>query len=759
MGRFSTSGLAQLTARHPWRTIGAWVLILVIAGWQASYIGDRTTSEFTFGTEPDSLKGLNLIEDRFEREEPLTETVVISSDSLTVDDQPFRDTATSVISALLAMPDMVNTESNPPVNYYDLSASSDPDVSGQAAALVSEDKRALLIPVTLASANLPDSAKDGERYVESVNNLSTDDIQVRSVGAISIDQAFTTISEEDLQKGESIGIGFALIILLVVFGALVAVGVPLVLALLAIAISTGMASVVASFSDISFFVINMITMIGLAVGIDYALFIVERYREERRHGRPKHYAIEIAGGTASKAVLFSGLTVVFALFGLFLIPTTIFRSLGLGAVFVVIVAVLAMLTLVPAMLSLLGDKIDWPRKRKYDDPEHIAQQIQRDRETLHGGFWGSITRVVMARPIVSLVLAGGLLVALALPYFDLNTGFNGVSTLPESDVREGYDVIAAKFQAGQTTPIKIVIDGQQGEIGAGIANLQQALAADPDLANVEPPVWSPNNDLAVIDINLNADSDSAVARNAVTSLRETIIPQAFAGLPAEAYVSGEPGFNFDFQELVDTWTPIVFIFVLALSFILLTLAFRSIVVPIKAIIMNLLGVGAAYGILVLIFQKGYLHNVLGFEKTPAIEPWLPIFLFCVLFGLSMDYHVFLLSRIREHYDLTHRNRESVAVGLQSTARIITGAALIMVSVFFGFAVGRLVMFQQMGFGLGITVLIDATIIRTILVPSAMALLGDRNWYMPKWLQWLPDLRVEGHAPPAAAVPNVQPAGD
>jgi putative drug exporter of the RND superfamily len=748
-----------MTSRHPWRTIGAWILILVIAGWQASYIGDRTTSEFNFGTEPESIKGLNLIEDRFDREEPLTETVVVYSDSLTVDDQAFKDVVTSVTSSLMGMPDLVNTDTNKPVNYYELAASSDTTVVEQAESLVSDDRKATLIPVTLASADLPDSAGASERYVNSVDGKSTSDVLVRSVGAISIDHTFTTISEEDLQKGEGIGIGFALIVLLIVFGALVAVGVPLVLALLAITISTGMASVVASFSDISFFVINMISMIGLAVGIDYALFIVERYREERRHGRSKLDSIEVSGGTASKAVLFSGLTVVFALFGLFLIPTTIFRSLGLGAVLVVIVAVTAMLTLIPAMLSLLGDKIDWPRKRNYDDPEHIAAQQRRDRETLHNGFWGTITRIVMARPVMSLVLAAGLLIALAIPYFDLNTGFNGVSTLPKSDVREGYDVIASKFQAGQTTPIKIVIDGKQGEIDAGIANLQQALSADPNLASFEPPVWSPNGDLAVIDVNLSVDSDSEVARTAVTDLRDTIIPQAFAGLPATGYVSGDPGINFDFQKLVDTWTPIVFIFVLTLSFILLTLAFRSIVVPIKAIVMNLLGVGAAYGILVLIFQKGYLHNVLGFEKTPAIEPWLPIFLFCVLFGLSMDYHVFLLSRIREHYDLTHRNRESVAVGLQSTARIITGAALIMVAVFFGFAVGRLVMFQQMGFGLGIAVLIDATIIRTILVPSAMAMLGDRNWYMPGWLKWLPDLRVEGTARPTPQMPGVQPAGD
>jgi RND superfamily putative drug exporter len=414
------------------------------------------------------------------------------------------------------------------------------------------------------------------------------------------------------------------------------------------------------------------------------------------------------------------------------------------------------------MLSLLGDKIDWPRKRNYDDPAAIARQRERDAEAVHGGFWGNITRIVMARPLISLALAAGTLVALSIPYFDLNTGFNGASTLPPSGVREGYDILARDFQAGRLSPIQIVIDGQQGSVEDGIARLEQAMAADAVLSNFEPVQWSANGDLAVIDVNLTTEADSPAARAAISDLRENLVPSAFEGVPASVFVSGEPAFNFDFQSLVDTWTPIVFIFVLALSFVLLTLAFRSIIVPAKAIIMNLLGVGAAYGILVLVFQKGYLVDLFGFEQTPVIEPWLPIFLFCVLFGLSMDYHVFLLSRIREHYDLTHNNTESVAVGLQSTARIITGAALIMCAVFFGFAAGRLVMFQQMGFGLGMAVLIDATIIRSILVPSAMALLGDRNWYMPKWLNWLPDLRVEGSTPPPvqAQVPSgVAPAGD
>jgi RND superfamily putative drug exporter len=234
------------------------------------------------------------------------------------------------------------------------------------------------------------------------------------------------------------------------------------------------------------------------------------------------------------------------------------------------------------------------------------------------------------------------------------------------------------------------------------------------------------------------------------------VPSAFGSLSDQVFVTGDTAFNSDFFDLVDTWTPLVFVFVLGLSFILLLIAFRSIVVPIKAILMNLLSVGAAYGLVVLVFQKGYLVDFFGFQQTPTIEAWVPIFLFCVLFGLSMDYHVFLLSRIREHYDQTLRNRESVAVGLQSTARIITGAALIMVAVFVGFAAGRLVMLQQVGFGLAVAVLIDATIIRTIIVPAAMALLGDKNWYLPRWLHWLPDVRVEGR-PVEAGNANGKPA--
>ncbi len=302
-----------------------------------------------------------------------------------------------------------------------------------------------------------------------------------------------------------------------------------------------------------------------------------------------------------------------------------------------------------------------------------------------------------------------------------------------------------KTAVGVIAPVEFVIDAPRAaDSESAIEALRSDLATDPVFVVDDYAVtWNAENDLAHVTVPMTIDGTSPEAVDEVDRLRNDVVPRIFGAVEGEVFVTGETAFNADFFELVDDWTPIVFLFVLGLSFILLLVVFRSIVVPIKAILMNLLSVGAAYGLIVLVFQEGYLVDFFGFEQTPTIEAWIPIFLFCVLFGLSMDYHVFLLSRIREHYDLTGRNRESVAVGLHSTARIITGAALIMVAVFSGFAAGRLVMLQQVGFGLAVAVLIDATIIRTIVVPSAMALLGDRNWYLPSWLQWLPDLRVEG----------------
>lgn len=730
---FSASDLARRCSRLHWRVFAIWLLLLVLAGVAATGISDAFTTDAYLTNNPESVQAETLLEDRLRGPRPVTETVVVHSETLTADDPAFQQVVADTTTALTAASDVVANVVDP---YLSVESGAIPD-----RAVFSEDRRTVIIPVTFVG-EMDEAEENTDAYLAIIESQGTANVEVLTVGDISGNDEFSRIAEEDLVKGEMIGLLAALIVLVIVFGALAAAILPLLLAIVSIFVAVGLTAIVGRFMDLSFFILNMITMIGLAVGIDYSLFVLERYREERRHGREQSDAIAVSGGTASKAVVFSGGTVVLALTGMFMIPTVIFRSLGAGAILVVIVAVVATLTLIPALLGLLGDKINWPRRQKYT-PQVAAAEARRDQELIHSGFWGQITRLVMARPLLSATLATTLLVALAVPYFDMKTGSIGIEMLPESEVKSAYLLLAENFSEGLISPVEVVIDAPRTErVDEAVEQLLTAISVDSIYGLPGQIQWNETEDLALIQIPLGADSGTPEALDAVRQLRKTLIPASFSGAGGIILVGGGPAMSLDAEEIIDFWTPLVFIFVLGLSFLLLMLAFRSLVVPTKAILMNLLSVGATYGLLVLVFQKGYGHKLLGFHQTPVIESWVPIFLFCVLFGLSMDYHVFLLSRIREHYDLTHHNTESVAVGLQATGKIITGAAAIMIAVFSGFAMGQLVMFQQMGFGLAVAVLLDATVVRCVLVPSAMALLGDRNWYLPRWLQWLPDLRVE-----------------
>ena len=396
MAFFSTSGISRKSAEHRWYVVAGWIVALVVALVSTSlWLDDALTIDFESFSDQDSVVGLQLLEERMAYPDPERETVVIDSTSMTVDSAEYETLVNSIVTDLREFDELIDPESV--VNYYEVVESDDPETAEAAQGLVSEDGSALIIPVTLVG-ELDEVTDFYEEYQDLLAEHSTDSTQVLSVGSMSLNETFSEISEEDLRSGELLGVIAAFIILLFVFRALVASFLPLILAVFAILIAIGMAAFVGSFRDLSFFITNMITLIGLAVGIDYSLFVVDRYREERRHGRSKLDAIQEAGGTASKAVLFSGLTVVFALLGLFIMPNSIFRSLGLGAILAVVVAVVAVLTLIPALLSILGDKIDWPFKRKYDDPTHIAAQLKHDQETIHKGFWGRITKVVMGHP-------------------------------------------------------------------------------------------------------------------------------------------------------------------------------------------------------------------------------------------------------------------------------------------------------------------------------------------------------------------------
>ncbi len=732
-----TQSLARASARRPWWTVGLWIVGLIVALVLTATILD-TTAVIDFTSNPDSKRANELVEQRLGRERQSREIIIVRSAQRSVDDAAFRAFVNDLHVRVTALgPEIVLPGSS--TTFY---ASGD-------ASLVSQDRRTTIIPLVMAGdlEAASDNIEKVQRLVEQARDR--DGFQVYLTGTSSIGLETTEVAEQDLIKGEIFGIAVALVILVLVFGAVVAALLPIIIGMLSIFIAIGIAAIVSQGFELSFFVTNMITLIGLAVGVDYCLFIVHRFREERRRGRTKEEAIAMTGSTAGRTVFYSGLTVVLALIGMVIVPTTIFQSLGLGAILVVIVAVLASMTLLPALLSILGDRINL-----LSIPLFGRGHARIDEER-PGGFWDRTARVVMRQPLISLVVSAGLLIALAVPYFSLNSGFVGIQTLPENlQSRQGFLILDQEFSTGRITPAEVVVDGPASSpaVQGGIERLKGILAGDPAFATPFPLETNAAGDLALLQVPVNGEpvGDQAIA--AIKRLRRQYIPRAFDGVPAEVLVTGETAFNTDFFRLTSDITPAVFAFVLGFSFLLLMLVFRSIVVPLKAILLNMLSVGAAYGLLVLVFQKGWAHSLFGFQQVDTVEAWVPLFLFSILFGLSMDYHVFLLSRIRERYDQTGENTGSVAFGIRSTGRLITGAALIMVAVFSGFASGDLVMFQQMGFGLAIAVLLDATIVRMVLVPSSMQLLGRVNWYFPKALRWLPDVRVETERPePARAM--------
>ena len=432
-------------------------------------------------------------------------------------------------------------------------------------------------------------------------------------------------------------------------------------------------------------------------------------------------------------MLFSGLTVKFALASLMIVPMNIFISIALGAITVVLSAVLAGLTLLPAVLKIMGDRVNrfgiWiPRLRKRCEG---AKCQDEEHEEGHLSYWDRFARAVMRRPVISLVVTVALLLAAASSYLDINTGTAGVSTVPDHFLgKQGFDALQADFGLGGNNPALIVIDGDVGSPGVqdAVARLQASLGADDQFGPASP---------------LQANDAGDVTVQAVRRLRDEYVHAAFVGTSARVLVGGFTAEQIDFFDMALTFQPYVIAFVLALSFVLLLVVFHSLVIPLAAIVMNLLSVGAAYGILVLVFQRGVRNDLFGFPQTDVIEAWMPLMLFAILFGLSMDYQVFLLSRIKEQHDKTGDTAESVVYGVGATAGLITGAALIMVAVFAGFAAGDLLPLMQFGFGMA--VLVDASIIRTIVMPATMKLLDDKNWYLPDFLSWLPELRIEGPA--------------
>ena len=552
----------------------------------------------------------------------------------------------------------------------------------------------------------------------------------------------------DEAKSMQFSFGGTLIILLLAFGAMVAAGVPLFLGLTSVFATIGLLGPVSQISGLHPAVAQVVMLVGLAVGVDYAMFYMRRMMEEKDKGRSAADALDVAAATSGRAVLISGLTVMAAMGGMFFSGNPIFVSFGIGTIIVVGVAILGSLTVLPAILSYLGQK-GWLEKGRL--PFILKRRHRNQGESR---MWGAILDRVLKRPLVSAIAAGGILVALTIPALGMTLKDPGTESMSRDEpIMQTFDRIDAAFPGGAVPAVAVIKakDVTAPAVEAGIADLQKQALATGKLHEPTSVEISPDKTVAMVAMAIDGNGNDAASEASLEALREDVIPSTINKVAGtETAVGGMTAFSKDFLDTMKSHLPIVFLFVLSLAFILLLVTFRSIVVPIKAIILNLLSVGAAYGILKLVFQDGHGEKLLGFESVGGIASWLPLFLFVILFGLSMDYHVFVLSRVREAVDRGMSTDNAVAHGIKSTAGIITSAAAVMVITFAGFATGSDQTMKQMGVGLAAAILIDATLVRAVLLPATMKLLGKRNWYLPKGLHWLPKFEHEPQVAPAGA---------
>ena len=569
-------------------------------------------------------------------------------------------------------------------------------------------------------------------------------LRVEEFGDASAKKALDKTFQDDFQKAETLSLPITLIILVLAFGALVAAGIPLLLALSAVAGTIGLVGLVSHVAPVDPAISSVILLIGLAVGVDYSLFYLRREREERAKGRSPREALQIAAATSGRAVLISGLTVMIAMAGMYFTGNATFSSFATGTMIVVAVAMIGSLTVLPALLAWLGDRVEKGR----------IPLLGRLVGGRRGGVgesrvWSAILDRVLRRPLLSAVISAGLLVALIVPAFSMHTSVPGFDSFPRDlPVMQTYDRIQKAFP-GEPAPASVIVSASDVTAPAVRAQIDALRVKALASGKLHEPISvdvSQDHSTAAVRIALEGDGTDAASQASLATLREDVVPATVGSLSGvHADVGGDTAGTKDFNDLMSSRVPIVFAFVLSLAFLLLLVTFRSLVLAAKAIVLNLLSVGAAYGVLVLVFQHGVGKELLGFSVTGSITSWLPLFLFVVLFGLSMDYHVFILSRIREAVDRGMSTDDAVAHGIKSTAGVVTSAALVMVAVFAVFGTLGALEFKQMGVGLAAAVLIDATIVRAVLLPASMKLLGKWNWYLPKRLSWLPRISHEPNA--------------
>jgi RND superfamily putative drug exporter len=788
-GRSFTSRIGLWSAHHKRLVLPVWLLFIFAA------VGVCSSAQLdTDLDEVESLPGevgraQAIVADRFPvddlgSEATLQEILVFSHPSLAVDDPVYQQTVEGLVAELatlrVAESDVVggitvgsNTRIVTEVtSHYDLGAPREesPFVAVRDGA---GDVTFALVQINADAVETVEKFANIEVVLDAVTAAveTSEGFEILIGGDASLQHQMTTIVDEDFARASVINLPITFIILFLAFGALLAAAVPLTLGFTAIAVAVAVITLISQVTPLHSAAEQMVLLLGLATGIDYSLFVITRYRNEMSGGRSPDHALQVAMGTSGKAIVFAGASTVFALGGMWMVGNPIFSSLGLASQVVVIVAMLSGLTLLPALIGLFGSWIN----------RLGVPYVGRLRRETSQGLWGYLVDRVLRRPALSAGTAVVVLLALAAPILTINLGFNGPRSLPKD--AEGTKALIAleeNFTLGLAQPAIVVVDAGAkqnvfaADIQRSIASLVGLVEADtlspenPDALFgplTRPPKYSDAGDAALLYVPVNGDSAEERALDAVAALRENLIPEAFAGSTADAPVTGATAANIDFRNDMVAKTPLVIGFVLTLSFVIVLLAFRSLVIAVTAIALNSISVAVAYGLLVLVFQEGFLfEGVFGFEATGVIESWLPLFLFSLLFGLSIDYEMFVMGRIKELYERGYSTDDAIAEGVKGTAAVITNAAAIMVAVALIFAFMRDLGMKQFGFGLAMAILFDATIIRAFILPTTMKLLGEKNWYLPSWLEWIPSLPMSeeiepgGHAPMTPA-PSGGGAGD
>jgi uncharacterized membrane protein YdfJ with MMPL/SSD domain len=726
-GAPAVKGLAaragRWSAQHRKRAIWGWLAFVVVAFMIGGAVGVETQDSAESGVG-ESGQASSTLHHAFPQHQ--VEQVLIQSESATASDQAFKAVVDDVARRLEAVPFTKAFES--------------PYAPGNAGQLAPDGHSALLRFEIEGDETQAEDRVGPTLDATAAAQDANPGFTVDQVGDASVSKGLNEAISDDFSKAFVTSLPITLIILLIAFGALVAASVPILLALTAVLATIGVVAVVSQFAPVDSSINEVILLIGLAVGVDYSMFYLRREREERESGRSEQASLAAAAATSGRAVLVSGLTVMVAMAGMYLGGAPTFVSFATGTIIVVAVAVMGSLTILPALLAWLGDRVE-----KGGVPI-ISKMPWNASES---GIWSRILNPVLRHPAVSAIAAATLLVVLAIPAFSIHTATGGTDTLPQDlTVIKSYNKVQAAFPGGPIPAVVVVSadDVTSPEISGAIADLRDQAAANPLFKQPITTDVNPDRTVEEIDIPLAGDGSDSSSNAALTELRDRLVPGTIGRVPgASSDVGGFTAESQDFNETLKSHVPLVFAFVLSAAFLLLLVTFRSIVIPIKAILLNLLSVGAAYGVLVWIFQEGHLESLLGFKSNGAIVAWMPLFLFVVLFGLSMDYHVFILTRIREAFDRGESTEEAVTHGIKSTAGVVTSAAVVMIAVFAIFATLSLLMFKQLGVGLALAVLIDATLIRAVLLPATMKLLGDWNWYLPKWLEWIPG-GGRGHGP-------------